>query len=93
MDLLPLLLAIFAAGVVIGGITWYLLKRPRATKKHPRAKRAKRTEQSIDKIAAATRKNLTKAKTVEEAFATGREGLDKIKRQIKESNPPKRRGE
>ncbi len=85
MDLLPLLLAIFAAGVVIGGITWYRLKRPRA-------KRAKRTEQSIDKIAAATRKNLTKAKTVEEAFATGREGLDKIKRQIKESNPPKRRG-
>ncbi len=84
MDLLPLLLAILAAGVAIGGITWYLLKRPRA-------KRPKRTEQSIDKIAAATRKNLTKAKTMEEAFATGREGLDKIKRQIKESNPPKRR--
>ena len=90
MDLLPLLLTILAAGVAIGGITWYLLKHPRTTKKRPKAKRPRRNEQSIDKIAAATKKNLTKAKTVEEAFATGRKGLDKIKRQIKDSKPPKR---
>jgi len=90
MDLLPLLLTILAAGVAIGGITWYQLKRPHTTKKRPKSKPPKRTEQSIDKIAAATKKNLTKAKTMEEAFATGRKGLDKIKRQIKDSKPPKR---
>jgi len=90
MDLLPLLLTILAAGVAIGGITWYQLKHSRTTKKRPKARQLKRTEQSIDKIAAATKKNLTKAKTMEEAFATGRKGLDKIKRQIKDSKPPKR---
>ena len=91
MDLLPFLLAILAAGVVIGGITWYLLKHPHTTKKRPRPKRPKQAEQSIDQIAAATQKNLTKARTMEEVFAAGKEGLDKIKRQIKEPKPQKRR--
>ncbi len=88
MDLLPFLLAVLAAGVVLAGIIWYLLKRPPRAKK----RRAKRPAQSIDKIAAATRKNLTKTQTVEEAFAVGKEGLDRIKRQIKDSESQKRKG-
>jgi len=90
MDLLPLLVVILAVGVAIGGITWYLLKHPPPTKKRRRAKRPKQTEQSIDEIAAITQKNLTKAQTIEEAFAAGRKGLENIKRQIKESKPPNR---
>ena len=90
MDLLPFLLSILAAGVVIGGITWYLLKHPRIAKKRHAAKRPAQREKSIDKIATATRKNLTKAQTMEEVFAAGREGLNRIKREIKDSKPPKR---
>jgi len=61
MDLLPFLLAILAAGVVIGGVTWYLLKRPGIPKKRPTAKRPAQTEQSIDKIAASTKQRISKA--------------------------------
>ena len=87
MDLLPFALAVLAAVVVLTGIIWYRLKRQLRAKK----RRAKRPAPSMDKIAAATRKNLTKTRTVEEAFAVGKEGLEKIKRQIKDAEPPKRK--
>jgi len=86
MDLLPFALAFLAAVAVLTGIIWYRLKRP------PRAKKRREPPApSMDKIASATRKNLTKTRTVEEAFAVGREGLEKIKRQIKDAEPPKRK--
>ena len=81
-------IAVLAAGVVLAGIIWYLLRRsPRAKKR-----RTKRPAPSMDKIAAATRRNLTKTQTVEEAFAVGKEGLERIKRQIKDAESPKRTG-
>jgi len=88
MDLLPFALAVLSAGVVLAGIIWYLLKRLPRTKK----RRGKRPARSMDNIAAATRKNLTKTQTVEEAFAVGKEGLERIKRQIKDAESPKRKG-
>jgi len=88
MDLLPFALAVLAAGVVLAGIIWYLLKRPSRAKK----RRPKRPALSMDKIAAAIRRDLTKTQTVEEAFAVGKEGLDRIKRQIKDSESQKRKG-
>jgi flagellar basal body-associated protein FliL len=91
MDLLPLLLAIFIALVVIGGLIWYLFKQPRTPKKRSRRKRPARSEPSFDKITAATERNLSKAETMEEVFAAGREGLNQIKKQIKESKPLKRK--
>ena len=87
MDFLPFLLAVLAAGIILAGIIWYLNKRPHPAKKH----RTRRPVKSMDKIAAATRKNLTKTQTVEEAFAVGKEGLDQIKRQIKDAESQKRK--
>ena len=87
MDLLPFLLTVLAASAVLAGIIWYFLKRPHPAKK----RRAKRPARSMDKIAATTRKNLTKTQTVEEAFAVGKEGLNQIKRQIKDSESQKRK--
>jgi len=92
MDLLPFLLAIFIALVVIGGLIWYLLRQPRTPKKRSRRKRPANSNPSFDKITAATEKNLSKAETMEEVFAAGREGLNRIKKQIKEPKPPKRKG-
>ena len=91
MDLLTFLLAIVAVGVGIGGITWYLLKRPHTAKPRVRANRPKQTEQSIDEIATSTKQRISRAQTMEEAFAAGREGLNRIRRQIKQSEAQKRR--
>ena len=91
MDLLPFLLAILAAGVVIGGLIWYRARRHRTTKKPARTKQPKQTEQSIDKIATTTSRKIAKAQTTEEAFAAGREGLNRIKEQIKGPKYQKRR--
>ena len=85
MDLLPFALAVLAAVIVLTGVIWYLLKRPQRAKK----RRAKRPAPSIDEIAAATQKNLTKTQTVEEAFAVGKEGLEQIKRRIKDTESQK----
>ena len=92
MDLLPFLLAIFIALVVISGLIWYIIRQQRTPKKRSRRKRPARSETSFDQITAATEKNLSKAETMEEVFAAGREGLNRIKKQIKESKPPKRKG-
>jgi len=92
MDLLPFLLAIFVALVVIGGLIWYIIRQQRPPKKRTRRKRPASSNPSFDKITTATEKNLAKAETMEEVFAAGREGLNRIKRQIKEPKPPKREG-
>lgn len=89
MDSLLLLGVILAAGVVIGGIIWYRVLRQRPTQRRARTKPSARTEQSVSKIATATKKNLSKARTMEEAFAIGKEGLNKIKGQIKKSGSEK----
>ena len=91
MDLLTFLLAVVAVGAVTGGIMWYLLKRPHSAKPRVRTKQPKKAEQSIDEIATSTKQRISRAQTMEEAFAAGREGLEKIKHQIKESKPPKPR--
>ena len=92
MDLLPLLLAILIVGIAIAGIIWYQLRSRRVPERRPRTKKAKLKKQSIDEIAVTTSKNLSKAQTMEEAFAAGKEGLERITRQIKKSKPQKHRG-
>ena len=84
-----------AAVLVIVGLVWHRTKPQRRARKSPRKRRktklSGRDEQSAADIAAATKQKMTKARTMEEVFAIGKEGLDRIKGQIKDSEPKKRR--
>ena len=84
-----------AAVLATAGLIWYRTKPQRGIQKSPRkrgkAKSPGRDEQSVEDIATATKKKITKAQTMEEAFAIGKEALDKIKEQIKEPKPKPRK--
>ncbi len=91
MDSLVSLWPIFVAGAIIIGITWYVIGRKPPNQKRARTKPTRQKKQSADEIAATTKQDLAKARTVEEAFAIGREKLNQISRQIKESKHDEKR--
>ena len=84
-----------AAVVVIAGFIWYRAKVHRSIQKSPgilnKAKPPERNEPSAAEIATTTKKQMAKAQTMEEVFAIGKEGLDQIKGQIKESKYKQRK--
>ena len=80
-----------AAVIIIGGLVWYRAKPHRSIHKSPqkrvKAKPSGGNEPSVDEIATATKQEMGKARSMEEVFAIGKEGLNKIKGQIKASKP------
>ncbi|MFC2002498.1 hypothetical protein ACFLV4_00920 [Chloroflexota bacterium] len=91
MDSLWSLWPVLAAIAIIIGITWYVVRRQPTKWKRASAKQPGQQKQPVDKIAITTREKIAKAQTMEEVFAIGKEGLNKIKRQTKEPKYKKRR--
>ena len=81
--------------LVIAAFIWYRTQPQRNIHKSPR-KQARpklrgRDKREEDDIATVTREKMTRAQTMEEVFAIGKESLNRIKGQIKESKHSQRK--
>ena len=93
MDSLASLWPVLVTGAIIVGISWYVIVRYSPGRKRARTKQTRQKKRPADKITATIEQDLAGARTIEEAFAIGKEELNNIKLQIQQSRHEKRRKE